>query len=144
MSDFDFLDQFEKKEYERPLFLSALCVFTWIGCWLMVLYFGLRIIKISDIEDSIYHFDEWKLEYNLMKTGLVAPVISTIGAIYVWKMKRFGLFIYAFAQAGLAFFGLFVYLLVKPIDPQSYYFIAGFLCQLAFIPLYFINWKYMR
>jgi hypothetical protein len=146
MSDVDFIDQFEtEKEYERSLLLSALCIFTWIGCWLIALYYGLRIIKVNDIERSIYHFDEWKLEYDLMKVGVVTPIISAVGAYFIWKMRRFGLFIYGAGQFILAAFGLYVYCIVKPIEnPVSYYFIAGFLAQLAFIAPYFINWKYLR
>lgn len=142
----DFLDQFEvEKEHDRSLFLSGLCVLTWVGSWFTILYYGLHIIKINDIEASIYHFEEWEIEYYLMKVSVIAPVISTVGAIFMWRMRRFGLFIYIAGQVAQSAFGLYVYTQVKPIEnPESYYFIGYFIAQLGFIPLYAINWKTMK
>lgn len=144
--DTDFLDQFEvEKDHDRSLFLSGLCILTWVGSWFIVLYYGLHILKISDIEASIYHFEEWQTEYYLMKVGVVAPIVSSLGAVFMWRMRRFGFFVYLAGQLGLSVFGLYVYLLVKPIEaPESYYFILGFAAQLGFIPLYAMNWKTMK
>jgi hypothetical protein len=145
VSDIEFIDQFEPKEYERTLFISALCIFTWIGSWLVLLYYGLHIIKINDIERSVYHFEEFSTEFNLMKAGVVAPVISTAGSILMWRMRRIGIFIYSFGQLSLSIFGLYVYILVKPIEvPESYFFIAAFAGQIGFIALYALNYRKMK
>lgn len=146
MSDKDFIDQFEvEKEYERTLLISGLCVLTWIGSWFTVMYYGMHIVKINDVERSIYHFDEWKLEYDHMKVSLIAPFFSTVGAYFVWKMRRFGLYIYAFGQLSAAVFGLYLYIFHKEIEvPVSYYYIGYFAVQVVFVVLYTINWKILR
>jgi len=146
MSDKEFIDQFDtKKDYDRTLFISGLCVMTWIGCWFTVMYYGMHIFKISDVERSIYHFDEWKLEYDQMKVSVIAPFFSTLGAYFVWHMRRFGIYIYAFGQLSAAVFGLYIYIVQKEIEnPVSYYYIAYFGVQILFIIPYALNWKILR
>lgn len=141
----EFIDQFEvEKDKERSLLLTWMCIATWIGCWFSVMYYGLHILKISDIERSIYHFDEWKLEYDHMKVSLIAPVFSGVGAFIMWKLNKVGLFVYAAGQMVPAFFGLYLVIFVRGFDEDSYvpfYWIGYFVIQLAFVVLYAIQWK---
>lgn len=142
----DFLDQFEtEKDHDRSLFLSSLCILTWIGGWFTVLYYGLHVLKISDIEDSIYHYEQWEMEYNLMKVSIVAPMISMVGAFYMWRLRKFGFWIYLAGQLAQCAFGIYVYVFVKDIElPLTYYFLLYYAIALSFIALYALNWKLLK
>jgi len=146
IDDVDFLDQFgTEKDYKRPVLLTFLCVLTWIGCWFCVIYYGLLIYKISNIERSVYHFEGKALEYYLMKASLLAPVFSLVGSILMWQLKRIGLSIYAAGQLLIAVFGLYIYLFVNErVDSDSFLYIAFYGIQLLFIAFYASFWKQMK
>ena len=146
MQEDDFLDQLgTEKYYDRPLFLSCLCILTWVGSWFVFLYYAIRVGKLNSGEEELFIPDYMKMEYLLMKISIVTPVITGFGAYLMWHQRRAGFFVYGFGQLFLSAFGLFVYLVDKPLSvPTSYYYIAFYLAQLGFIALYSLNWKVLN
>lgn len=147
MNDFEVVDQLgtEKKEYDRTVFLTILCIATFIGSWVTILYYTLYINKVDDIERSVYHFDEGRLEYLLMKVSIAASFLSFIGSLFIWRMRRIGVFIYALGQIVPAAFIAYIYLVVMPIEyPKSPAMIGYGAMQVLFIVLYLLNWRILR
>lgn len=146
MQEDDFLDQLgTEKYYDRPLFLSCLCILTWVGSWFIFLYYAIRVGKLNSGEGELFVPENMKMEYMLMKMSIVTPVISGFGAYLMWHQRLAGLFVYGFAQLLLSTFGLFVYLVNKPLDvPTTYYYTAFYVAQLGFIVLYSLNWKVLN
>lgn len=147
MNEFDVVDQFgtPKKEYDRTVFLTILCIATFIGSWVTILYYTLYINKVDDIERSVYHFDEGRLEYMLMKVSIGASFLSFIGSIFIWRMRRIGLFIYALGQIIPAALIFYIFIVMVPVEyPKSVIMIGYGAMQLLFICLYILNWKILR
>ncbi|MBI3238076.1 MAG: hypothetical protein HYZ43_04395 [Flavobacteriia bacterium] len=140
----DFLDQDlgEEKLFDRPVFLTCLCILTWVGCWFILLYYAFRIYKINDVEGDVFVPLTLEMEYLLMKVSIVTAIISGFGTYLMWHQRRLGFFIYLFGQIATCAFGLYVYLLDKDINvPTTYYFTAFYVAQLGFVVLYSLNWK---
>lgn len=146
MQEDDFLDQLGgDKYYDRPLFLSCLCILTWVGSWFILLYYAIRVGKLNSGEGELFVPDTMKMEYLLMKLSIVTPVISGFGAYLMWHQRRGGLFVYGFGQLLMSAFGLIVYLVDKPMDiPTTYYYTAFYVAQLGFVVLYSLNWKVLN
>ncbi|MES2554892.1 MAG: hypothetical protein V4604_02015 [Bacteroidota bacterium] len=135
----------EEKYYDRPLFLSCLCILTWVGSWFILLYYAIRLGKLNSGEGELFVPDHMKIEYELMKISIVAAVISGFGAYLMWHQRRAGLFVYLFGQLLMCAFGLFVYLVDKPMDvPETYYYVGFYVVQLGFVALYSLNWKVLN
>lgn len=147
MRENDFLDQQPDAEeyYDRPVFLSILCILTWVGSWFILLYYSIKLGKLNSGEGELFVPDHLKMEYLLMKVSIVAPVISGLGAFWMWHQRRGGLFVYLFGQLLMSVFGLYVYLIDQPFDvPTTYYYILFYFVQLAFFGLYAMNWKVLN
>ena len=65
------------KTYKRPLVLSILCVIAWMGAITSFIYFP-RIIP----SPALY-------------ISLLLVLIITTGVVGIWKMKKWGLYLYA-------------------------------------------------
>lgn len=148
MKEFDIVDQFdtEKREYDRSLFLTIICVLSFIGSWVTVLFYALYINKVSAIERSVYLLDEvGMVEYKLMKISIITALVSFTGALIMWRMRKIGLFIYAIGQLVPAAMMSYITIVLKPIEsPDSYIMLAFAGIQVIFIGLYMFSWKYMR
>ncbi len=147
MNEFDVVDQFgtKKKEYDRTIFLTILCILTFVGSWITILYYTLYINKVDDIERSVYHFEEGRLEYLLMKVSIAASFLSFIGSVFIWRMRRIGVFIYVLGQVVPAAFIAYIFIVVIPIEyPKSLIMLGYGAMQVLFIGLYLLNWKILR
>ncbi|HLP54463.1 MAG TPA: hypothetical protein VK151_05515 [Fluviicola sp.] len=146
MEEDDFLDQLgQEKYYDRPLFLSCLCILTWLGSWFILLYYAIKLGKLNSGEGELFVPDALRMEYNLMKISIATSVISGFGAYLMWHQRRAGFFVYLFGQLLTSAMGFFVYLLDKPIDiPTTYYFAGFYIAQLGFVVLYALNWKVLN
>jgi|GEM_PF-3360153 len=148
MDELDIVDQFhtEKREYDRTVFLTVICVASFIGSWVTILYYTLYINKVSDIERSVYHLDETGiLEYSLMKISIAASFVSFAGAVFMWRMRRIGLLIYAVGQLIPVAMMAYIYGMIAPFDPPKTYYVAGYaVMQVLFVGLYMVSWKKMR
>lgn len=148
MKDSEIVDQFdtEKKEYDRSLYLTVICVASFIGSWITVLFYALYINKVSEIERSVYLVDEvGQIEFLLMKISILTALVSFLGAVIMWRMRRVGIFIYAIGQLVPAAMLTYITVVLKPIESPTSYIMLGFAgVQVLFIALYMFSWKYMR
>lgn len=80
-----------------------------------------------------------------MKISIVASLVSFTGAVIMWRMRRFGIFIYAVGQLVPAAMGAYIALLVNGIEmPKTYIMLGHAAIQVLFIGLFLISWKKMR
>lgn len=142
MQETDVLDDVELKEPERTRFLSVLCILTWLGSWFMAMYCLIWIFRNGEVEDTGYYYFAYEEEYLLIKIGFFSSLASAFAAYFIWQLKRFGLFIYMAGQIPLAFYGIYVYVFLKPIETSySFYFMGVFIAQLLFIVPYMMHWN---
>tara|TARA_B100000809_G_C15115916_1_gene522423 strand:- start:1572 stop:1985 length:414 start_codon:yes stop_codon:yes gene_type:complete len=119
----------------RPTFLTVLCVLTFIGSGLGVLFgllltFGLgtMLASIPGMEAALAGGTAY------FATGTVIAAASLYGAIQMWKLQKLGFFIYA---------GASVVGILSPLLFGLPFSIAGAIVPGLFIVLYYLNVKHM-
>lgn len=114
---------------ERPVFLTVLCILTFIGSGLGLL-FGLIGLVAAGAIDSFAQYLPVPVESGIFKSIIVLVMLaaSLYGAIQMWNLKKLGFYIYAGANVILLImsFGIF-----------------GLIFTALFIVLYGLNLKHM-
>ncbi|MFL5763485.1 MAG: hypothetical protein ACJ77K_06030 [Bacteroidia bacterium] len=142
-------DQMNTEEApKRPVFLTVLCVLTFIASGLAAI-FSLAMPLMKDwfiammqsnpnmdekqYNDAMKAFDAGPA-YFLLSFVLAAG--SVVGAAFMWKLKRNGFHIYAFSNLALLF--LPTLMLDMPMNMISV------ILTVLFIGLYTVNWKVLK
>jgi hypothetical protein len=129
------------KSLQRPPFLSALCLLTFIGSSIGFIGYFLAALFFEKTSEIIIKYSSWH------STEVISPVYFTLlmalfalsltGAIRMWKFHRDGFFLYVFAQ---------LVLLVLPvlwINPQAFSETNAIFTTI-FIVGYSINLKFLK
>ncbi len=135
-------------EVKRPLFLSVLCILTFISTGFGIMG-ALFIPAISDIIINVIKqtpdFDELKTAeaFAILQAGwgyylitFVLYVLSFTGALMMWKLKKNGFHFYALANIALFY-------LPTAMLGISFNFLTAFFPAI-FIGLYALNLKFMK
>lgn len=117
---------------QRPVFLTVLCILTFIGSGLALLFTLIGLLAAGAIESMASAFP--------MPTGVSAGPIKSIillllfgaslyGAILMWNLKRIGFYLYTAAQVVILILG---------------FGILSLIFTAAFIIMYGLNLKHME
>lgn len=125
----------EQKQVDRPVFLKVLCVLTFIGSGSVLLASMLTILFSGVMEGIIIGMglgvEDYYAGQSLMFSSFITLVLSAAslyGAIRMWRLQRFGFWVYVMAQF-VAIFLMFS--------------VLGVLVNAAFVLMYYKNYKYM-
>lgn len=169
----DFLDQStEQPQRKRPVFLTVLCILTFVSCGLGVLssVYGLTVSGnaakqmqsqqrmmqrmghdqdnpfLDEAIDSAQKIESKQTLNSLLSLG--NSLLCLAGALLMWRLRKSGYFIYVIGQT-LPFISLIImYPLLQdskfigPLMLIGYVVMAFF--SLAFIVMYGLNLKHMR
>jgi len=115
---------------QRPTFLTVLCILTFIGSGLALLFSLIGLVAAGAIE-SFASYLPVGVGGGIFKSILLIVLIagSLYGAIQMWKLKKLGFYIYAAAN---------VILLIMSFG------IMGLIFTALFIVLYGLNLKHME
>ncbi len=168
MSDF-IDDSFVEAPRKRPVFLTVLCILTFVSCGLTFLTAGFGILmggqqqgsmktfqRLQQNQDMPELFDgivnatekaqEWTVLSNYLSLGNV--LICFAGAMLMWKLKKAGFFIYIFGQVlpFVSLYGIYSSYQNVPIMGVAVLIGAfvGALFAIGFIIMYGVNVKHMR
>ena len=96
-----------KLNYQRPPFLSALCLLTFTGSSIGFVGYFLAALFFERTSELIIIYTSWN------STEAISPLYFTLlmalfafslsGAIRMWKLHRDGFFLYVFAQLAILF-----------------------------------------
>lgn len=138
----------EEQKTKRPVFLTVLCILTFISSGLSTLFSIIMPFiaeKIVSLMQADPNYDETKsaeqVQYILAGWSYYGPAFilglaSFTGALMMWSMKKIGFHVYAIANLLL----LFIPTIVLGIKLT----IPAVLLTVGFIGLYFINFKHMK
>ena len=122
----------------RSVFLSALCILTFIGSTASFFGYFLASVFFKKASEIIIKYSNWNsvetispLYFTLF---MALSAISLIGAIRMWKLHRDGFFVYTISQLILLF------LPVIWIDWKSFS-VTGAIFTVVFVGGYGLNWK---
>jgi len=126
--------QFGQTEVKkRPGFLTALCILTYIGSGLSLLFGILFIVAaayIASLLSGIPGMESMGGDNTMMViVGVLLSAASIVGAAMMWKLKKMGFYIYAAAQVIALVIGFSV---------------MGLIFTALFIVLYYLNFKHME
>jgi hypothetical protein len=144
---------------EKPEFLKILCILSFVGCGISILLFGLGIMTLGLNEEAINSVwatakqSQPKLE-NLdpvaffHQVGIVSlynfilNIISLLGVIFMWRLNKMGLLVYAAAEIAANFFGLSMNTGEESTSNGGTIFMIAL--DLVFIVMYALNLKHMN
>lgn len=139
---------FENDSPKRPVFLTVLCILTFISGgieFIAALFTPVFAEQIIELIKSTPNYDEATMEeaITVLNAGwtyyLIRAVLalgSLFGAILMWKLKKTGFHIYALSNL----IALFVPILMFSIAIGW----SGILVTACFIALYALHIKYMK
>ena len=92
---------------QRPVFLSVLCILTFIGSGLGILFNLLGIFGIGALSNFMSAYGVEGGETGVLKLVLmlVFSGASLYGAIMMWSLKKLGFYLYVAAQVLIVAFG---------------------------------------
>lgn len=146
---------------QRPGFLTTLCILSFIGAGLSIImsvvgFLGAQAAQsmvdgVGAMGDAMgatgnSEFDAamaevnnlMKYAYLLLGVGIVCAILSLVGAIMMWKLKKTGFYIYTFANVVAMILPI---VLVGMAGGAMAY--VGPIVTIAFIVMYGMNLKYM-
>lgn len=143
---------------KRPVFLTVLCILTFVGSGLGLIYALFMLITLSMAENlwsgmnQVGDFDQILGNYyRWMKITVVLVIagclLCIIGSILMMTLRKLGYYLYIIGEL-LPFFGFFMLMNSIPgtrMDGPSLVFtIILLIFPLAFIIMYGLNLKHMR
>jgi hypothetical protein len=116
---------------QRPTFLTVLCILTFIGSGLGVLFSLFGIFGIGALDSFISNYGGVSTDTGIMKPVLILIFsgASLYGAIMMWGLKKMGFYLYVVAQILIVAFG---------------WSIMALIFALLFIILYGLNLKHLQ
>ena len=115
---------------QRPVFLTVLCILTFIATGLGLLFGLIGLVAAGAIE-SFAEYLPVGVDGGIVKSVITLALIaaSLYGAIQMWKLKKLGFYIYAAANVIMLIMGFGIFALIV---------------TAAFLVMYFLNLKAME
>jgi hypothetical protein len=157
---------------KRPKFLQTLCILSFIACGIMIIFgmYGLKNLfstveelaseknmqMLQEISQESYDNAIAALQYKDINAifGILTPILSLIGVIMMWNLKKPGFILYVFAE-------ILPYILIAFTTGMTTFKAMGgamenfqsviyvvmalmVVFDIAFIIMYALNLKYMK
>lgn len=144
---------------ERPEFLKILCILSFVACGLMILIYSLGSLTLLLSGTTIEEIWPQVIESNsqfenldgvaffksvglVCVFGLLANIVSLLGAIMMWRMEKIGFYLYAVAEIVSNFLSLGIDM---GESSKSYGgLIFWIVVDVVFIVMYYMNLKHMN
>jgi hypothetical protein len=156
---------------KRPVFLTVLCILTWVMCGFTFISTCKQVFFKPSMEEQLAEVDKLRSikpeiadqmeeyienqtrEMELMQTGitLVAVGFSAFGAMMMWQLRRRGFYLYLVGEfvPYLAFLfdgGRSMKMMGAMLGPSGGYIMLGvmLLFDAIFVALYAVNLKHLK
>lgn len=159
----DTLDIQESPETGRPMFLTVLCILTFIGAGIGILtsIWGALTLEttIANLEASEGAFGSFGSGFedmmsqqaeNMRKWGMVNHLLNVfgnvfclLGALWMWNLKKNGFYVYVIGQI-VPLVATFALLGGSGMGMFAGLAFLGALFPIAFIIMYGVNFKYLK
>lgn len=124
-------------EKKRPVFLTVLCILTFVGSGLGLLTSLLMVVGVGALMDMLGGFGGGVMGGGVAYFGVSAALAaaSLYGAIMMWKLKKTGFYLYTGANVIAA--------ILPMVWLGAAFGIMGLLWPVVFIVLYGLNLKHL-
>ena len=144
----------ERKESQRPVFLTVLCILTWAACGIALISGLIQLWSysaISEITNRVGNQAFGENYYAIMFWSTIATFVSAIicalGAFFMFRLKKIGFFIYLFGQVIAIFFSVFPAFSTKIPEIGGVLVLIGLVSlifPIAFIIMYGVHFKHFK
>ena len=155
------LDLEQNQPKKRPVFLTVLCILTWIGSGITVLSGLFSLIALESIKTNYYTLQDapgmnwgevtlenyvfWSSVSNIV--GLISGIACVLGALLMWKLNKTGFYLYIFGSVIAVVVSFISMKALMPVELAWVGIITAALSALlaiAFIIMYGVNLKHMK
>lgn len=122
-------------ESKRSTLLTVACILTWVGCILQFLYLGMSYF-LSALAAALIESDGFSGVWFIFQ-WLLPPILCTIGAIFMFMLKRWGFWIYCLGEIPPVLYS--IYLMIRLTKNPGYGVFFGLLLNcfsIAFVIIY--------
>jgi len=128
---------------KRTDFLTVLCILTWVGSGLAILYYSFQWLFLGVVQRTFGISTGWGTLLSL--TNIIAPLICIAGSVLMWNLKKSGFFIYLVGQLLPVLLSFFIALVIyETKGPSLVFAILANVIPIGFIVLYSLQVKDMR
>jgi len=154
MDELDIVDELEVNVNRgRSTFLMVLCILTWVGSGLAIIYYGYAFFFLSafsKITKSIGAGNEVSNTFNWFMwqylVSAIGCVFCIVGAVLMWKLNKLGFYIYLLGQAVPVLLSFYISLVIggKFGSETLFFAILPNVIPIGFVIMYAIQLKDMR
>lgn len=143
---------------QRPGFLTALCILTWVGCGIslivsimayiaakaaMALAGGFSSLAGTEGEKAMSELNNGMTNvYLSLGASVVGVLLCLFGSIMMWKLNKKGYFVYIAGQV-LPIIGTFAFA-IPGASMGAMTYVMALIFPILFIVLYGLNLKHMK
>lgn len=155
--ELDLLDSGTDIKYagKRPAFLTVLCILTFVGAGLSLLYCFIAWVGVSAAEAMVesfgngngmsdHAFDGLRWFKIMLLAGTIGSLLNIVGAFVMMFMRKWGFYTYVLGQALPLL--IMIYLILT--STQDQFSLAGLIFlsifPIGFIVMYGLNFKYLK
>jgi len=149
-------EMYDRREGQRPVFITVLCIITWVGSFFGIISGFMQLYTYSMINS----LNKGLFQSNAVSQGsgylfwiaiatFVGSLLCAVGAIFMFRLKKIGFFIYLIGQL-IPLAGSVYSMLVINSNLQGFESISivstgvGMIVPVAFIVMYGVNLKHMK
>lgn len=155
--ELDLLDSSTEVKYtgKRPAFLTVLCILTFVGAGIALLYCFVAWVGVSAAETMIETFDAGQNGMDdaldgfrwfklMLLAGTVGSILNIVGAFVMMFMRKWGFYTYVLGQA----LPLVIMMYLVLTSTRDHFSLAGLIFlsifPIGFIVMYGLNYKYLK
>jgi hypothetical protein len=153
----ELLDELEvRKLNKRPVFITVLCILTWVGSGILFFWHGFQYYMMSALYNTIAQMNTivgssdntsnslaWMLWGYLI--SCVCCLICAGAAVVMWKQRKWGFYLYTVAEITplvISFYAIFG--LGGMQFSSMAYLVATSIIPIGFVVMYGVNLKHMK
>lgn len=138
---------------KRPVFLTVLCILTFIGVGLTILSQAASYIAFQSLTDAAGTLEELgsspeieaaknalRYVYVFLAVGIGGSLLCLLGAIMMWKLKRLGYYIYIAGQV----IPVVISFALQAVAVNVLTIISSVFLPVLFIVLYGVNFRHLK
>lgn len=120
---------------KRSVLLTVLCILTWIGCAFPFVLTGMSFLS-SDLTKAFIDTDKYSETWFFLD-WLIFPSLCTLGAIFMFRLKRWGFWIYCLGQIPPLVFSVYMIIgMTKSLGSGVFFGLLWNCLSIAFIVVY--------
>lgn len=123
----------------RTILLTVICILTWVSCGFSFIFAALGFISRKAAIKNLVDFSEYTGVWFFMN-WFILPALCLVGAILMFRLRRWGFWIYCLGKAPSILFSIYTMLAItKSLGPGLFWGLLWNSISIAFIVIYAVE-----